>query len=220
MVVSAAIQSLQASPWLPVAIFVARVTDVSIGTIRLIAVTRGQRAMAVILGFFEVFIWVLAVSSVIGQLDQWANILAYCLGFAAGNAVGMCIEKRLAVGTQVVSLISRGTAQAVAAGLRFASVPVITLDGSGRDGPLSLCMAIIPRRQTATVLRIARSIDPDVIATVENLADCSVSQARRYLPGKIPALLGSPFPRSHGHGRSLMKSKVTADGTHDVAPAA
>ena len=59
---------------LPLMIFVARIMDVSIGTLRIIFVSRGNKLVAPILGFFEVLIWIFAISYIIQHLD---NFFAY-----------------------------------------------------------------------------------------------------------------------------------------------
>lgn len=166
------------SPWLPLAIFLARVTDVSIGTFRVISVTRGHRVLAAGLGFFEVAIWIIAASSVLGRLDHWINVVAWAGGFATGNLVGMWIEQLVALGTQTVTLISRGRAQAVAERLRFSGYAVTTLPGAGRDGPVAVCMAVVPRRQTSDVITVARSVDPDVVATVQDVRETTAGGRR------------------------------------------
>ena len=89
------------SSWLPLFIFCARIVDVSLGTIRIICVVRGFRTTAVIMAFLEVAIWVYAVAGVFSHLDQIINVLAYAAGFATGNAVGMWIEQKLALGDEV-----------------------------------------------------------------------------------------------------------------------
>ncbi len=172
--------------WLPVVIFCARICDVSIGTVRLICVTRGRRKLAVVLGFFEVLIWLSAVSGVFAHLDRLINVFAYAGGFATGNAVGMWIESRLAMGMQTVQLISRGAAHAVAERLRFADLGVTTLVGSGGSGPVSVCLTIVPRRKTQQVIRMARQIDPDVLVAVEDVTEGAVPQYGAPFPGKRP----------------------------------
>ena len=67
------------------------------GTVRLIMVTRGIRKWAVLIGFVEVTIWVVAISQVISNLNNVWNILGYSGGFAAGTFVGMYLENRLAL---------------------------------------------------------------------------------------------------------------------------
>ena len=173
----------------PLLIFLARVTDVSMGTVRLICITRGRRLMAILLGFFELLIWVFAVSSVFAHLDHWMNIVAFAGGFAAGNALGMSIEARLAFGVQTLSFISRGRANAVAERLRYAGLPVTTLLGGGRDGPVVLCMAVVPRRQTPMTIKMAKEIDPDVVVTVEDVRETTAVHAGTYGGGKIPLIL-------------------------------
>ena len=82
----------------PLLIFLARVSDVTLGTIRIVFVSKGFKLLAPILGFFEVFIWLLAMSKVIQNLDYWLYYVAYSAGFAVGNYVGLSIEERLALG--------------------------------------------------------------------------------------------------------------------------
>ena len=88
-------------------IFFLRIGDVSLGTIRIIFVARGNKFIAPLLGFFEVFIWVIAISNIIQHLDNWVNYVAYAGGFAAGNFIGMLIEERLAVGVSLVRIITK-----------------------------------------------------------------------------------------------------------------
>ncbi len=171
--------------WVPLFIFFARVTDVSIGTVRLICVTRGRRLAAIALGFFEVLIWILAVSRVLTDLDRGLNILAYAGGFATGNALGMWIEQKIAMGMQMVTFLSRGRAHAVAERLRFANFVVTSLEGSGRDGPVALCMAIVPRRRTFELIEMAREVDPEVHATVEDIRHSTAALPRGTLEGRM-----------------------------------
>jgi uncharacterized protein YebE (UPF0316 family) len=49
---------------IPLLIFFARVADVTIGTIRIVFVARGQKSIAPFLGFVEVLIWIVAMSQI------------------------------------------------------------------------------------------------------------------------------------------------------------
>src|SRR6188768_1087734 len=92
---------------LPILIFLARITDVSINTIRIIYVLGGRRATATILGFFESFIWLMAIRQIFEHLDNWICYVAYPGGFAMGIFVGMIIEERIAYGKVIVRIITR-----------------------------------------------------------------------------------------------------------------
>lgn len=211
--------------WLPVLIFCARVADVSIGTLRMICIVREHRPLAVVLSFAEVTIWLLAVTSVLTHLDQWVNIVAYAGGYATGSAAGMWIESRLALGTQLVTFVSCGTARAVAERLRFADHSVTTLAGSNQDGPVSICHAILPRRQAASAIRMAREVDPDVIATVEDLRATTMQHTTGCGPGKVPLPWREPMlrhlPRDRESGHTCLadcqRSTVDNDNTSTTA---
>ncbi|RMG62132.1 MAG: hypothetical protein D6715_12535, partial [Calditrichaeota bacterium] len=95
---------------LPIVIFFARIVDVSLRTIRVILITRGQRRVAPVIGFFEILIWLLTIQQIFKHLDNWIAYLGYASGFAAGNYLGMVLEDRLALGMQVVRIITRESA--------------------------------------------------------------------------------------------------------------
>ena len=79
---------------MPLLIFLARICDVSIGTLRIIFVSKGKKNIAPILGFFEVLIWITAISKIMQNLDNYINYIAYAAGFATGNLIGMIIEEK------------------------------------------------------------------------------------------------------------------------------
>lgn len=166
----------------PFFIFCARIVDVSIGTLRTICVVRGLRATAPILGFFEVLIWVTAISGVFRHLDHWYNIIAYAAGFAAGNIVGIFIEEKLAIGLQAIRFFSASRSAAVAAGLRLAGYAVTEIKGRGQSGEVSIAYVVVPRRETPTTIRVAQTIDSDVLTTVEDVRSSNLNIYRGYVP--------------------------------------
>jgi uncharacterized protein YebE (UPF0316 family) len=172
--------------WFPVVIFLARILDVSIGTMRMIAVTRGQRAQAVGLAFLEVLIWIKVIAAVFQSLDQTANLLAYAAGFATGNLVGMWLESKLALGIQMVTLVSRLPAELLAEALRLSGVTVTMLAGAGSDGPVSVCMAVVGRRRIPNVLRIVRDLDPNILTTITDVRQGAHATTGLPAPGKHP----------------------------------
>ena len=153
-------------------IFVARVADVSLGTLRMTAVMRGHRAAAWFLGFFEVLIWVFAVSKVIQNLDQPVLAVSYALGFATGTFVGVTIERGLAFGEQVVRVFSRKGAQ-VAAAVREGGFPVTEFEGRGRDGEVRLLYAKVPRRRSHAIVALARAADSECFYVIEDVRTTS-----------------------------------------------
>jgi uncharacterized protein YebE (UPF0316 family) len=149
-------------------VFVFRVCDVTLGTMRTLSIVKGHIATSVVLGFFEVMIWIVAVSQVIVRLhESWWLALAWAGGFATGNAVGIMVERRIALGTAVVRILSAHHGDRIADTLRGQGHPVSTFTGEGAHGPVSLVYAMAPRRLTKDMLRLARSIDPDLLYVSE-----------------------------------------------------
>lgn len=149
-------------------IFGARVADVSLSTIRLMMMIRGRRTLAAIISFFEIIIWVLALTRVLQGLDNPLKILVYCLGFATGVYVGQWIEGKMALGINTVQIIPRRpeVAPALRTALRGMGYGVTTLTGEGRDGPREVLLVICPRRRILPVLAVADELAPDAFVTV------------------------------------------------------
>lgn len=159
-------------------IFCARVADVSMGTIRTIYVIRGQRSAAWWIGFFEVLIWVVAVSRVINDLDRPVYAVAYALGFATGNFVGVTIEQRLAMGNRVVRVFSR-QGDAIASAIREAGYGATVFDGRGKDGPVELVYIEVPRREVKRVAAMVRQVDPSCFYVIDDIREASTAEVIR-----------------------------------------
>ena len=149
-------------------VFVFRVCDVTLGTMRTLSIVKGHIAVSVVLGFFEVMIWIVAVSQVIVRLhESWWLALAWAGGFATGNAVGIVVERKLALGTSVVRILSAEHGEEIATTLRSQGHPASTFVGEGPHGPVSLVYAMAPRRLAKDMVRSARRIDPDLLYVSE-----------------------------------------------------
>jgi len=149
-------------------IFALRICDVTLGTVRTVAIIKGYLGLAVALGFFEVLIWILAVSQVIVRINESIFLaLAFAGGFAAGNAVGILVERRLAMGTSVVRFLSANHGKAIAETIRQGGDDVSVFEGDGAEGPITLVYAVAPRRRTQKMLQRARAIDPELLYVSE-----------------------------------------------------
>ena len=157
---------------LPLLIFFARVVDVSLGTLRIIFTARGRRYLAPLLGFVEVFIWIVVVSQITRQANNLLAYLAYAAGFAAGNYAGIWIEGRLAIGTLIIRAIlpdEGDQATGLAATLHQAGYGVTRVSGTGANGPVQLIYTVIRRKDLAQVSALIRQTHPRAFLTVEEL---------------------------------------------------
>ncbi len=149
-------------------IFVARVCDVSLGTFRHAMVIRGKRLLSFWIAFFEMLIWVFAVSKVLSDLSAPITAFAYALGFATGTFVGITLEGKLKIGDQAVKVFA-SIGDEVAAQLRTDGFRVTTFNGQGRDGEVILLFVQVRRRDAQKVLKLARTVDPNCYLVIEDI---------------------------------------------------
>tara|TARA_B100001741_G_C16473628_1_gene561337 strand:+ start:143 stop:643 length:501 start_codon:yes stop_codon:yes gene_type:complete len=148
-------------------VFLLRVADQTLGTMRSLLVARNRPIYAALIGLVESAIWIIAVSQVIKDLDDPVLIISYASGFAAGTIFGSYIENILAVGNMVVRVFSSVKDPSVAEILREAGYAVTVLNGEGRDGAVRIYLCIIPRRKLKSVLKIIKSVNPNAFVTTE-----------------------------------------------------
>lgn len=154
---------------LPALIFLSRVMDVTIGTIRIVMVSKGHKLWAPILGFFEILIWLIAISKIFENLDNWFCYIAYAAGFAAGNYVGLTLEAKLAVGIVKLQIITRKEADQLIENLRSAGYGITHHDAKGSNGKVSIIYSIIKRAEIKQVETIIKSTNPKAFYSVEDI---------------------------------------------------
>src|SRR5690349_15901837 len=154
---------------LPLLIFIARIFDVSINTIRIIYVLGGRRATATILGFFESFIWLMAIRQIFEHLDNWICYVAYPAGFATGILVGMIIEERIAYGKVIVRIITRKEVRELIAYLNAQQFRYTHVNAEGPDGHENLVFTVLQRENLETLLLKLKEILPTAFYTVEKV---------------------------------------------------
>ncbi|MBF0531347.1 MAG: DUF2179 domain-containing protein [Deltaproteobacteria bacterium] len=154
---------------LPVLIFLARICDVSIGTIRIIMIGRGSKFYAALCGFFEVSIWLLVARHVILHLPNVVCFFAYSGGFAAGNFVGMTIEERMAVGVQMIRVIVEDDGVTLAAALNTQGYSTTIFPAKGANGPVHIISVITQRHDIPALMEHIHAFNPKVLYTVEDV---------------------------------------------------
>ncbi|MFZ2287811.1 MAG: DUF2179 domain-containing protein [Bacteroidales bacterium] len=153
----------------PLFIFFARIVDVSLGTLRIIFVTKGMRSVAPFVGFVEVLVWLLAISRIMQDLDNWACYVAYAAGFASGNFIGMLIEEKLAIGHEMIRVITRKDATQLIGELRAKGYGVTSVKAEGIEGEVAVIYIIARRSMIKTVLDDINAFNPRALYTVESI---------------------------------------------------
>ena len=154
---------------LPILIFLARIVDVTFGTIRIIFVSRGMKWLAPIFGFFEIMIWLFAIGQVFSNLTNITYYVAYAGGFACGTFVGIWIEEKMAIGTLVVRIITRKEGNQLIEFLKAESFGVTSIDAEGATGKVKIIYTIIKRRDVKKVIDIIKRFNPRAFYSIEEV---------------------------------------------------
>ncbi len=154
---------------LPLLIALARIMDVTIGTIRLIFVSRGLKNLAPFLGFLEVIIWLLAIGQIMQQLDNFMSYIGYGAGFAAGNYIGILLVEKMSIGNVVIRIIPKKDTSDLIAHLRAADYGVTTMDAEGKTGPVKILFSIVKKKDLKDALEIINTHNPNAFYTIEEV---------------------------------------------------
>ncbi len=165
---------------LPILVFLARIIDVSIGTLRIIFVSRSLKGWAALLGFFESLIWVVAITQVMQNLTNIYTYFAFALGFSVGNYFGVFIEERIALGSLIVRIITRREAPELVSHLWDSGYGVTSLEARGETGPVQLIFTVCPRRNLRDVIALIKRFNPRAFYTIED-----VRFVKEDMPGVI-----------------------------------
>ncbi|MFU8813243.1 MAG: DUF2179 domain-containing protein [Balneolaceae bacterium] len=159
--------------YVPIFIFFARICDVSIGTLRIMFVSKGFRGKATLLGFVEVLIWIIIVAQVFQNLDNWMNYIAYAAGFAAGNFMGMYIEEKMKIGIQMFRIIAGANSAELAERLKENRFRFTSVSGKGAYGDVTILFTITKRKRWKELIELVTTHAPDAFYSVEDVKHVS-----------------------------------------------
>jgi len=150
-------------------IFLARVVDVSVGTFRIILVSRGYRSIAPFLGFIEVLIWITAIGQIFKNLNGFVSYIFYAAGFATGTFVGMKLESLVSIGFQSLRIITTEKVTALPLTLREEGFGITTVNGRGMKGEVMVIYTTVPRSRVKHILDIVEALEPNSFITIEDV---------------------------------------------------
>jgi len=154
---------------MPILIFIARVCDVSLSTLRIMFVLNGKTTIAPILGFFEALIWLLAIGQIIQNIDNPVSYIAYAAGFAAGTYVGMVFEEKLAVGRVLVRVITSSPIPELIEFMKENNYRFTNVGAEGRYGKVNLLFTVIKREMLHEYVSKVKSFNDKAFYTIESV---------------------------------------------------
>jgi len=158
---------------LPLLIFIARMCDVTLATLRSVFIGKGLRKVVPILGFFEVLIWLISVRQVMRHLDNPVCYVAFAGGFAMGTYTGLLLERRIALGIQIMRIIINQESSGLVNALREAKFGVTLIDAHGGRGPVKIILTVIRRKDYAIVTSLIKMYAPQAFYSIEDIRAAS-----------------------------------------------
>lgn len=157
-------------PWLlPVVIFFGRICDVSLGTLRIIFVSKGEKNIAPVIGFVEVFIWVVIIAQVLSRANDLWSYLAYAAGYAAGTYIGLHIEAKIGFGFIKYRVFTLGNGLDLIEALNKRGYGSTLVHGEGSTAEIDIIEAVISRKDTKTVENLINEFDPKAFLVLEDV---------------------------------------------------
>jgi len=173
---------------LPLLIFFARICDVTLGTIRVIFISKGFKYIAPCIGFFEVIIWLLAIGQVMNNITNVASYIAYGAGFATGTFVGMVIEEKLSLGMVIVRVITNKDTGDLVNALKAQNFGVTMIDAEGSTGPVNILFMVLKRQDLPQVIGVIKEFQPKAFYSIEDVKTAAEGvfpeKKSRFLPGQ------------------------------------
>jgi len=169
------VEKIGLAPWvasyilLPILIFGARILDVSIGTIRVVFIMQGNKRLAPLIGFLESFIWLVAVSQIIKNVDNLVSYVAFAAGFATGTYVGLIIEEKLAIGKVLIRIITKKEAHELVDFLKEKDFNFTIVPAEGKFGKVNVLFSVIKRERLQIILEGIKLHNPNAFYTIESV---------------------------------------------------
>ena len=161
---------LDVYPWLlPALIFFGRIFDVSLGTLRIIFVSKGEKYKAPLIGFFEVFIWVVVISQILSRANDFVAYLSYAGGYATGNYVGILLEKRIAYGIVLCRIYTQKNGFDLIQRLSALKYGATMTHGQGSTNEIDIIETVIDRKEMKKLEKVLVGFDNNIFYVVEDV---------------------------------------------------
>ena len=180
---------------LPFIIFLMRLTDVTLMTLRIIFVSKGYKLWSSVMGFFEVSVWLVAISQVMNNLDKPLYAIAYAVGFACGNYLGAYLDEKIALGVNLLQIITNKDAEQLVKYLRDNDFGVTSINAEGARGPVKVIYSVVRRKDLNKIIQIVNEFNPN--------AFYSVAEVRSVNKGIFPV----KTPKDKKLGRFIKNGK-------------
>ncbi|MBN1184516.1 MAG: DUF2179 domain-containing protein [Bacteroidales bacterium] len=174
---------------LPFMIFAARIVDVTIDTLRIVYITKGNKILAPVLGFFQILIWLIAITRIMKNIDNIACYFAYAAGFAAGNYIGLILEEKFAMGIQMIRIVTQVDASQLINKLHSNGLSTTSVEADSNQGKVHIIFLIVQRTRINSIITLIKLFNPKAFYSIEDIRSVDEQSERINTPKKSLFLL-------------------------------
>jgi uncharacterized protein YebE (UPF0316 family) len=161
-------------------IFLARIIDVTLGTVRTISIIQGRAETAFLLGFVEVSVWLIVISTVVNQVINKPILgIFYALGFSTGNVIGILLERRITINHIMLRIIappSSRSSRKMAEQIKEMGYAFAVFEGEGASGPVTELHVVCKRSDLKDIVPIIKNTEPHAFYTTERAGSVSIKK--------------------------------------------
>ena len=152
-----------------IGIFVFKIIEDALGTLRIIVVSNGKKKLGAALHFANAIVWVAVTGTVISNINKDPlKVVFFALGSLVGSYFGSFLEEKIALGTNIVMTeVSNINAEKIKINLRKYKITDIKQNNN------TLIMITCPRKKTNSIIELIKSYDDKCTITTEKVKSFS-----------------------------------------------
>lgn len=149
-------------------ILFAKIIEVSMSTVRIVLITKGEKKIGAFIAFFEVLLWMYIASNVIQNISEDPlKAVFYAVGFAVGNYLGSMLEEKIGLGlSEIQAIVPEQYGENLADEIREKGFAVTLIRGEGKNNPRFILMMFVPRKRVKELVRFIQESQENVVITV------------------------------------------------------
>ncbi len=151
-------------------IYVAKIIEVSLMTIRVVLITKGERKAGTVVSFVENLLWVFIVGNVLkGISGDPIRGVVYALGFATGTYTGSWLEQKVGIGvSEIKAIVKEEHGDDLAKYIRDQGYAVTMLRGEGKNLKRCILFMYVSRKEVKHVVDMMVDMQSNAVITVSD----------------------------------------------------
>lgn len=159
-------------------IFISKIIENTLSTLRLIVVAKGKKIFGAILQFIIAFVWVITTGIVVVNIkDDPLKVVFFALGSLIGSYLGSFIEEKIALGEDMLTVITNdNSSDKIIEKLSSYNYPVYKLKSENKNTFILLVMS--HKKNRSKIINIIKKIDRNSLISASSIKNMTYNEAK------------------------------------------